>query len=34
MLVLNEKHQTKFDRLVGGFIEKYDKLFPEFVSYF
>ena len=34
MLVLNEKSQANFDRFVDGFIEKLDKLFPEFDSYF
>ena len=34
MLVLNEKSQANFDTLVDGFIEKFDKRFPEFVSYF
>ena len=29
-----KKNRANFDRLVDGFIEKYDKLFPEFVSYF
>ena len=34
MLVLNEKSQANFDRFVDGFVEKLDKLFPEFDSYF
>ena len=34
MLVLNEKSQTNFDRFVDGFVEKLDKRFPEFDSYF
>ena len=34
MLVLNEKIQANFNWLVDGFIEKYDKLCPKFVSYF
>ena len=34
MLALNEKSQANFDRLVDGFIEKYDNLFLQFPSYF
>ena len=34
MLVLNKKSQANFDGLVDSFIEKYDKFFPKFVSYF